>query len=92
MAGEHGIIAIKVERSATGLFTATSDDLEGVYVAHRDLDKIIEDMPAIVEQWFKVRRKEDMTVFRGPVTPWDGGVKIPAIPVPAQIAAKAIAR
>lgn len=92
MTGEIGIIAIKVQRSATGLFTATSDDLEGVYIAHRELDKIVEDLPAVVERWFKTRRKEDVTVFKGPVTPWDGGEKILAIPVPAQIAAKALAR
>lgn len=86
------IITVDVARSDTGLFTATSADLEGVFVAHRDLQAIVRDMPNIVQRWFKKRRNQDVTVFNGPITPLDGGVRIPAIPVPAEIAAKALAR
>jgi hypothetical protein len=80
-----------VRQSETGLYTATSDALEGVFVAHRDLQAIVDDMPGIIRQWFKTRRNEDVTVFNGPITPLDGGVSIPAIPVLAEIAAKQIA-
>lgn len=92
MSNPHGIITIEVTRSESGLFTATSADLEGVFVAHRDLQAIVRDMPNIVQRWFKKRRNEDVTVFNGPVSAHDGGVRIPAIPVPAEIAAKVLSR
>jgi hypothetical protein len=92
MSEAHGIITIEVKRGESGLFTATSDDLDGVFIAHRDLNAVIADMPNIVQRWFKKRRNQDVTVFNGPVTKLDGGVMIPAIPVPAEIAAKAMAR
>jgi len=92
MSDTHGIITINVARSDTGLYTATSEELEGVFVAHRDLHAIVRDMPNIIQRWFKKRRNEDVTVFNGPLVPADGGVRIPAIPVPSQIAAKALER
>jgi 2-keto-3-deoxy-galactonokinase len=92
MSNTHEIITIDVERSATGLFTATSADLDGVFVAHRDLQAIVRDIPNIVQRWFKKRRNQDVTVFNGPITARDGGVRIPTIPVPAEIAAKAVSR
>lgn len=63
MADSHGIIAVEVRQSASGLFTATSDALEGVYVAHRDLNQIIQDMPNIIEHWFQVHRSQEVVVF-----------------------------
>jgi hypothetical protein len=83
------IITIKLSKSATGLFSATSEALDGVYMAHRDLTKIVADLPEVVKRWFKVHKNEDVTVF---VSPLDGETTIGAIPVPAQIAAQALAR
>ena len=73
------IIAVRIHQSTTGLYTATSDALEGVYVAHRDLQRIVQDLPNVIRQWFKSRRGEDVTVFAGPVERLDGSLAMPAI-------------
>lgn len=92
MTESYGIIAIQIEQSETGLFTATSGALEGVYVAHRDFRKIVEDLPLVVQRWFKVHRNQDVTVFTAPLNKAGEGTAIAAIPVPAEIAAQALAR
>jgi hypothetical protein len=86
------IISIIIRQSETGLYTATSDALEGVFIAHRDLAKIVEDVPNVVQRWFKLHRNEDVTVFQGPLQHLDGLLAVPTIPVLAEIAAKAMAR
>jgi hypothetical protein len=89
---ENGIIAVQIRRSRTGLFTATSETLEGVYVAHRDLTKIVADLPNIIRHWFKTHRKEDVVVFTAPAEQSDDMTSVLAKTVPAEIAAQAIAR
>lgn len=92
MAETHGIIAVEVRRSATGLFTATSEALAGVYIAHREIAAIIADMPKIIEHWFKIHRKQDIVVFTGPLVRSDDTTSIQVIPVPAEIAAQSATR
>ena len=89
---ESGIIAVLIERSSSGLYTATSSDLDGVYVANRDLEKIIADIPAVITNWFKTRRKMDVKVLQGPVEHIDGAMGMLASAVPVEIAARALAR
>lgn len=55
-------VVVDVHRSASGMFCATSIDFDGVYMAHRDLKKLIEDLPDVVKQWFKLHRQQDVTV------------------------------
>lgn len=88
----ENIISVRIEESRTGLFTATSDALPGVYVAHRDLQKIVDDLPEVITRWFKLHRKQDVTVFKGPLLRRDHSFAVSAIPVPAEIAAQAIGR
>ena len=57
------VVNVKIEESASGLFFATSEDLDGLCVAHRDLDKIKEDMPNIVRLLYKRRFDLDVKVF-----------------------------
>ncbi len=92
MADKFGIISIAVRRSETGLLTATSDELDGIYVAHRDINKIVEDMPRIIQRWFKIHRQIDVRVFVSSVEKLDDSFTIPTISVPVEIAAQALAR
>lgn len=68
------VIVFKVHRDTDGLFTAISPQMSGVFVAHRDLDKIVEDMPNIIRLWFKRNRNVDIQVFHGPVEQQDDDV------------------
>jgi hypothetical protein len=87
------IITVEVTRSRTGLYTATSDALDGVYMAHTDPDKIVADLPAVVRRWFKNNKNIDVDVFTsGPVAGRDDGFFIPTIPVPAEVAAQSLRR
>jgi hypothetical protein len=87
------IITVEVTRSHTGLYTATSDALDGVYMAHADKEQIIADLPAVVRRWFKNNRNVDVDVFtRSPVAGHDDGFYIPAIPVPVEVAAQSLRR
>lgn len=88
----YGIVVFEVRQDTDGLFTATSPDLAGVCVAHRNLDKIVEDMPNIMRLWFKRHKGIDIRAYQGPTETSAGTVKIPVIPVPAEIAAQALAR
>lgn len=86
------IITVQVTRSASGLYTATSDALEGVYMAHHDSAAIVADLPAVVRRWFKNNQNIDVDVFvREPVRD-DGHMFIPTISVPAEIAARSLGR
>jgi hypothetical protein len=89
---QYEIVVFEVRRDADGLYTATSPDLTGVCVAHRDFDKIVNDMPDITRLWFKRNKGIDISVYQGPTETSDNTVKIPVIPVPAEIAAQALAR
>jgi hypothetical protein len=92
MADKFGIIEIAVSRSKSGLLTATSEALDGIYVAHRDINKIVEDMPRVIQRWFKIHQKIDVKVFVSSVEKLDDNFTIPTISVPVEIAAQAIAR
>lgn len=86
------IITLVVRRSPSGLFTATSDDLDGVYMAHTDRDAIVADLPAVVARWFKNNQNLDVEVFLHKPVQNDGNFCIPAIPVPAEVAARSLGR
>jgi hypothetical protein len=86
------IITVQVRHAANGLYTATSDALEGVYMAHPDREAIIADLPAVVRRWFKRNQDIDVEVFMHEPVQTNGDFFIPAIPVPAEIAAKSLQR
>jgi hypothetical protein len=86
------IITVVVRRSDTGLFTATSDALEGVYMAHSDCDAIVADLPAVVARWFKNNHGTDVEVFLKKPVQNDGEYFIPTISVPAEVAARSLGR
>lgn len=89
---KFGIVVFEVRQAADGLYSATSSQLAGVCVAHRDIDKILEDVPNIMRLWFKRHKGMDIEVYRGPSESRDGTMSIPAIPVPVEIAAQALSR
>jgi hypothetical protein len=86
------IITVIVRHSQSGLFTATSDDLDGVYMAHTDCDAIVADLPAVVARWFKNNRNIDVEVFTQKPVKSDGEYFIPTIPVPVEVAARSLGR
>jgi len=89
---KYGIVVLEVIQDRDGLYTATSPQLTGVFVAHRDLDKILDDVPNIMRLWFKRHKGEDIEVFKGPTQHSDGNQRISMVPVPVEIAAQALAR
>jgi len=86
-----GFIRVMLEQSSTGLYIATSPDLSGVCVTHRDLQAILDDFPSIVKLWFKSNRKLDVEVFSGPI-PTKKDVVWQSIVVPAEVAARELQR
>jgi hypothetical protein len=92
MQDKLGIVVLNVLQDSDGLYTATSPQLAGVCVSHRDLDRILADVPNIMRLWFKRNKGLDIAVFRGPMVHSDHRHAIPLIPVPAEIAAQALAR
>lgn len=88
---QFGIVVLEITQDRDGLYTATSPQLTGVFVAHRDLDKILDDVPNIMKLWFKRHKGMDIAIFNGETKHFDGTQKIPMITVPAEIAAKALA-
>jgi hypothetical protein len=92
MKDEHDIIVVTVTRHEDGLFTAQSADLAGVYMAHREIEKILEDIPNVIRLWFRRHRHMEVEVFQGPLQKTDDSIAIPALPIPAEIAARALAR
>jgi len=92
MNDKYGIVVLEIRQSADGLYTATSSDLEGVFIAHREFDKIVEDVPEVMRMWFKRNKNMDIEVFLRPPHRTDGTHTISAVPVPAEIAAQALQR
>ena len=88
----YEVVVFKLRRDADGLFTATSPDLEGVCVVHRDRDRIIEDMPNIVRLWYRSNRGIEVEPFWGASRDKDDTASIPMLTVPAEVAAQALAR
>lgn len=80
-------IKVEIRRDDDGLFMATSPTLTGVFVAHRDSDKIVEDMPNIIRLWFKRNRNEVVEVFQGPAKQAGDTIIVQALPIRPEIAA-----
>ena len=85
------VIVFKVRRDSDGLFTATSPQLSGVFVAHRELKKIVDDMPSIIQLWFKRHKNASVEVLTRAVSHTDDESVYLAGTVPAEIAAQALA-
>jgi hypothetical protein len=85
------VIVFKVHRKTDGLYTAMSPQLAGVFVAHRDLDKIVEDMPNIIQLWFKRHRNLAVEVLTSRPSRVDDTISYLVGTIPAEIAAKALA-
>jgi hypothetical protein len=86
------IVVFKIRRGSDGLYTATSPDLSGVCVVHRDMARIIEDVPNIVRRWFERHRGMQVEPFLGPRQDHGDVTAFPVYAVPAEIAAQAMAR
>jgi hypothetical protein len=93
---DYEIIRVVLERSESGLFSATSPDMAGVCVSHRDINAIHDDFPNIIKIWFKNHRKIDVDVFNEPLPEaWaqsSDGFEWKTIALPAEVAAMALAR
>ncbi len=57
------VVVIKLKREVDGLYTATSAELAGVCVIHRDKDRIIQDIPNIVRLWYRRNRGIEVEPF-----------------------------
>lgn len=90
MSGDFEIVIFNLKREDDGLYTATSPQLAGVCVVHRDRDRIVEDMPNIVRLWYRRHREMDVEVFWGQETEFNNSFSIPTVAIPAQIAARAM--
>ena len=56
------IVRVQIEESPSGLLVATSRDLPGMVVAHREFQRIVDDLPAVIKLIFKRRHGLDMEV------------------------------
>jgi hypothetical protein len=92
MERDYEIVWIQLRRDGDGLYTATSPDLQGVCVVHRDKAAIIEDMPNIVKLWYRRHRGIEVEPFWGATRDIDGASDIPFLTIPAQIAAQQLGR
>ena len=92
MEKDYEIVLIKLRRDRDGLYMATSPDLAGVCVVHRDRDAIIDDIPNIVKLWYRRNRGIEVEPFGGATRDIDGGSDIPFLTIPAEIAAQELGR
>jgi hypothetical protein len=92
MTQEDEIIVVKISRDDAGLYHASSAQLAGVFVSHRELDKIVDDMPEVIRQWYWRHRHMDVEVFQAKPHQTDREYAIAAMAIPAKIAAEAIGR
>jgi len=83
------LVIFKVHRDVDGLYTATSPQLSGVFVAHRELGKIVGDMPNIIQLWYRRQKNLAVEVYSQTAKQEDDVSAFVAIP--AEIAAKALA-
>jgi hypothetical protein len=86
------VIVFRVHRESDGLYTATSPQLAGVFVSHRNMDSIVEDMPNIIRLWFRRHRNMDVEVLMGRTTQADDSTSYFIGTVPAEIADQALRR
>lgn len=61
------VIRVELERDQAGLYVATSPDLKGVCIAHRNVWAIHDDFPSIVALWFRENLGREVDVFNGPL-------------------------
>jgi len=85
------IVVVDLRQDADGLYTATSRHMAGVCVVHRDCKAIIDDMQDVVRHWYRRHRGIDVEVFWGEQRETDGTLSIPAMTVPVEVAAQALA-
>lgn len=86
------VIVFKIRREADGSYTATSPQMSGVLVSHRDPKKIVEDMPNIVQLWFKRHKNVAVEILTGRASHDDDTTSYLVGTVPVEIAAQALAR
>jgi hypothetical protein len=92
MQTDFEVIVFRVHREADGLFTATSPQLDGVFVSHRNLVRIIEDLPNITKLWFKRHKNAAVEILTGTrISQDDDTASVLVGIVPAEIAARALA-
>ena len=92
MEKDFEVIVFHVRRDQDGLYTATSPDLAGVCVVHRDRELIIDDMPNIVRLWYKRHRGIEVEPFWGTRRDTDDTFAVPMFTLRAEIAAQALNR
>jgi len=56
-------IIIEYKKDGGGVFVATSRDVPGLLLAHRNREAVIGDIPAAIKLLFKLNRGEDVNVF-----------------------------
>lgn len=57
------IIRVQIQQNGHGYFIATSKDLPGLYMAHRNLQSILDDVPAVLELIYKFQFKQKIKVM-----------------------------
>lgn len=90
------IINVAIAESESGLLTATSHDLPSLYVAGREMDALLEEIPSVIKALIKAQFGRDVDVYRAksdPLTDDDEplGRPWPWVTIPVEIAAKALA-
>jgi hypothetical protein len=88
MQRDYEIVVFDVTLDEDGLFTATSQQLSGVCVVHRDRAKIIEDMADIIRLWYRRNRGIEVESFWGTSRDTGGRYSVPVFTIPADIAAR----
>lgn len=86
------VAIFEIVQDHSGMYTASSSDFPGVCICHHDVDAIIDDIPNVMKLWFRRIKNMDIEVFHGAIQRTDHTSKLPVIPVPAEIAAAALAR
>ncbi len=84
---ELNFIRVMLERSNTGLYIATSPDLAGVCVTHRDIRAIHDDFPNVVKLWFKSTHDIDVEVYNKSLPQDEDQMSWQSIVLPAEVAA-----
>ena len=83
---EFGVIRVRIDRHRKGLYMASSPDIPGLHVAHRDLNAILADLPNVVRLWFKNTHKLDVRVFQEAVQHGHDGFDVTALTMTAHVA------
>lgn len=87
---EIGIVRVRIERNRKGLYMATSPDITGLHVAHRDLNAILADLPNVIRLWFRRAHNVEVRVFQEAVQHADDGFDVTALTMPAHVAAACV--